>query len=113
MKITISMNATRPLFSFLFRLYCVVSYWHILEFLLDGEVLGSENLITLPAYIISNIRKSFPSEDGCYTEFKSPSTNCPRMFHTYFNYMLLLMYRPTVVEKQLFTVLRFCFYGRL
>ena len=45
---------------------------HMLEWLLDGEALGTNNRIVLPACIVNNIRPLYPSEDGLYVGFKWP-----------------------------------------
>lgn len=55
------------------RQYRLVAYRHVLEWILQGEVLGSRNRVAMPACIVTFIRKKFPSNDGQYTGFKWPS----------------------------------------
>jgi len=60
----------------MFRQYRLVGYRHVLEWLLQGKVLGNENRIVLPSCVVTNIRQLFPSADGTYIGFKWPSYDC-------------------------------------
>ncbi|KAK6175901.1 hypothetical protein SNE40_014277 [Patella caerulea] len=50
--------------------YRLVAYRFILDWLLQGEMLGRKKRIPLPACIVNVIRTKYPADDGEYVGFK-------------------------------------------